>query len=44
MPVTAEAGDRNLFDGSVMRRFCLEDVQKLEGGVVWMRYRRVREK
>ena len=44
MPVTAADGDKGLFDGSVTRNFCLEDVQKLEGGVVWMRYRRVREK
>ncbi|WP_294446566.1 dihydrofolate reductase family protein [uncultured Mailhella sp.] len=44
MPVTAADGDRSLFDSGVMRQFQLEDVQRLEGGVVWMRYRRIREK
>ena len=42
MPVTASDGDRGLFDRSVTTFFHLEDVQTLEGGVVWLRYCRKR--
>lgn len=42
MPVTASAGDKSLFDGSVMKAFRLEHVQELEEGTAWLRYRRAR--
>lgn len=42
MPVTAAEGDRSLFDRSVPTEFRLEDVQSLEGGTAWLRYRRIR--
>ena len=42
MPVTASAGDRSLFDAGVTTAFRLEDVQTLEEGEAWLRYRRTR--
>ena len=42
MPVTADEGDRSLFDRSVPTEFRLEDLQSFEGGTAWLRYRRIR--
>lgn len=40
LPVTGNAQDRSLFDGSVTTFFRLEEMERLEDGAAWLRYRR----
>ena len=40
LPVTGNAQDRSLFDRSVTTFFRLEEMERLEDGAAWLRYRR----
>ncbi len=43
LPVTAGGEGRSLFDNGVMSAFRLEEVQTLDEGALWLRYRRCRQ-
>ena len=38
VPVSGEADDKPLFYDGNVSRYCLKDIQRLEGGAVWLRY------